>query len=96
MGDGVLGIVLIGETTGEDHVGGHSVALGKTVDIFMRFGGMHVVDAQIEGRADFKFGQHAQGRHAAGSIHQRCQRTAVDHASLRVANDLRAVRQDDR
>lgn len=55
MGDRLFGIVLISKTTGEDHIGCYPVALGEAVDIFVRFSGVHVVDAQIEGRADFEF-----------------------------------------
>ena len=96
MGNGLLGIILIGEAAGENHVGGHPIALGEAVDILMRLGGVHVVDAQVEGGADFKFRQHAEGGHAACGVHQGSQHTAVDHTGLRVADDLRAVRQDDR
>jgi hypothetical protein len=55
MGNGLLGIILIGEAAGENHFGGHPIALGEALDILMRLGGVHVVDAQVEGGADFKF-----------------------------------------
>jgi len=45
MGNGLFGVVLIGKTAREDHVGGHSVALGEAVYVLVRLGGMHVVDA---------------------------------------------------
>jgi hypothetical protein len=96
MGDWLLGIVLIGETTGEDHIGGYSIALGETVDILVRFGGVHVVDTQIQRRTDFELRQYAQRRHATRSIHQRSQSAAVDDSGLWITDDLRAVRQDDR
>ncbi|MNL48493.1 hypothetical protein D3C87_1713570 [compost metagenome] len=62
----------------------------------MRLGGVHVIDAQIEGWANFELGQHAKRGHAACRVHQRCQGTAVNDACLWVADDLRAVRQHHR
>ncbi|MNI68581.1 hypothetical protein D3C73_1242850 [compost metagenome] len=52
---------------------------------------MHVVDAQVEGRADFELRQYAEGRHATGGVHQGGQGAAVNYPGLGVADDLRAV-----
>ena len=56
MGDGLARIVLVGEAAGEDHVRRDPVALGEAIDILVRFGGMHVVDAQVERRQISKSG----------------------------------------
>ena len=95
MGYGLPGIVLVSETAGEDHVGGHAVALRETVHVLMRFSRVHVVDAQVECGTDFEFGQDTEGGHAASGDHQHGQGTAMDDAGLRIANDLGAIGQDD-
>ncbi|MNP55441.1 hypothetical protein D3C76_1500900 [compost metagenome] len=58
MGDGLVGVVLVGETPAEDHVRGDPIALREAVDIFVGLGGVHVVDAQVEGGTDFELRQH--------------------------------------
>ncbi|CAE6920591.1 conserved protein of unknown function [Ectopseudomonas oleovorans] len=93
VGDGLLGVILIGVATGEDDVGGHAIALGETEHILARLGGMHVVDAQVQRRADLELGQHAHGGNATGGVHQRGDRPAMDDAGIRIANDVRRVRQ---
>ncbi|MNT93692.1 hypothetical protein D3C72_2352290 [compost metagenome] len=62
----------------------------------MWLGGVHVVDAQVEGRADFEFREHTEGRHATGGVHQRGQRPAMNHAGFGIADNLRAIRQHNR
>lgn len=93
MGDGLARIVLVGEAAGEDHVRRDPVALGEAIDILVRFGGMHIVDAQVERRADLEVRQHADRGNTAGGVHQGGDRTAVDDPAFRVADDRLAVGQ---
>ncbi|MNG23725.1 hypothetical protein D3C84_1083630 [compost metagenome] len=52
---------------------------------------MHVVNAQVQRRADLELRQRAEGGHAAGGVHQGGDRPAVHRAGLRVADDPRGV-----
>ncbi|MOA46990.1 hypothetical protein D3C78_1695730 [compost metagenome] len=93
MRDRLVRVVLVGEAAGKDDVTGDAVAFGEAVDVLVRFGRAHVVDAQVDGRADLGAGQHAEGRHPAGGIHQGGDGAAVNHAIFRIAHDGFAIRQ---
>ena len=53
-------------------------------------------EKEKEGIETHEAWQHAQGRHPARSVHQGGQCPTMDHAGPRIADNLRAVRQDDR
>ena len=93
MGDRLRRVVLIGVAAGEDDMGRDPVALGETEHVLARLGRVHVIDAQIQGRADLELRQHADGGDTAGSVHQRGDGTTVDHPAIGVADDMLAVGQ---
>ncbi|MDT4860612.1 hypothetical protein FQZ97_951830 [compost metagenome] len=93
MGDGLLRVVLIGETTGKEDFPRHPVAFGESIDVLAWLGRSHVVHTQVQRRAHLELGQHANGGDAARGIHQGGDGAPVDHAGFRVADDRFAIRQ---
>ena len=93
VGNGLIDIALVGDAPGEDYRRRNAVAFGETEDVVPRLSRMHVVDAQIERRADLEFRQCAGCGNPAGGVHQRSDRAAMNDSGLRVADDLFAVRQ---
>src|SRR5690606_25065675 len=91
VGDGLFRIVLVGDAAGEDDGGRHPVALGEAEDVLVRIGRVHVVDAQVQGRAHLEVRQEAHGGNAAGGVHQGGDGATVDHAVFGIADDLLAV-----
>src|SRR5690606_18242981 len=96
MGNGLVDVALIGHAASEDHSRRDPVALGETEHVMVRLGGMHVVDAQVQRRTDFQFGQRASRGYAAGGIHQGGDGAAMDDPGFGVADNLVAVRQAQR
>lgn len=93
MGDGLVWIVLVGEVVGEDYVWCDLVVFGEVIDIFVWFGGMYVVDVQVECWVDFEVWQYVDCGNIIGGVYQGGDCVVVDDFVFWVVDDCLVVGQ---